>query len=56
VPHGVTFVDPKVCGAILCNYQNLKTQCAGAFHSDLWALMFDFDGLMERALTDYPMY
>lgn len=56
VPHGVTFVDPKVCSCILCNYTLLKTQCKGAFHTDLWALMFDFDELLEKTLADYPLY
>ena len=56
VPHGVTFVDPKVCSCILCNYTLLKTQCKGAFHTDLWALMFDFDELLRKTLADYPLY
>ena len=56
VPHGVTFVDPAVCGAILSAYSGLKNRSAGAFQSDLWALMFDFDDLLERTFKDYPVY
>ena len=56
VPHGVSFVNPEVCSLILCSYNTLKNQSAGAFHSDLWALMFDFDDLLRRALVNYPMY
>ena len=56
VPHGITFVDPNVCSAILCNYTLLKTQSEGAFHTDLWALMFDFDQLMQTTLASEPLY
>lgn len=56
VPHGVSLLDPKIISCILCNYNQFKIQCAGAFHSDLWALMFDFDILMEKALRPYPVY
>lgn len=56
VSHGVTFIDPNVCSLILCSYHILKNQSAGAFHSDLWALMFDFDNLLRRALAGYPLY
>jgi hypothetical protein len=56
VPHGISFVNPEVCGLILCSYNTLKNQSAGAFHSDLWAIMFDFDDLLRRALANYPMY
>ena len=56
VPQGVTFIDPNVCSIILCSYNLFKNQSAGVFHSDLWALMFDFDNLMRRALKDYPVY
>ena len=56
VPHGVSFVSPHVCSCILCAYNTLKNNSEGAFHSDLWALMFDFDILLEKALKDYPLY
>lgn len=52
---GVTFLNPQVCSAILCDYNNLKTTSEGAFHTDLWALMFSFDELMRKALRPYPL-
>ena len=54
--HGITLVDSEVCSCIFCNYTLFKTQSAGAFQSDLWSLMFDFDNLLERALQRYPIY
>ena len=53
---GVSFLDPKVISAILCNYEGLKQECEGKFDRDLWYVMYDFDKLMKCALKDYPMY
>ena len=52
---GVSFLNPAVCSAILCEYNNLKNKSEGAFHTDLWAVMFDFDNLLKRALHNYPI-
>ena len=53
---GVSLTSPVVCSAILCDYNNLKNTSEGAFHTDLWALMFDFDILLEKTMRDYPIY
>lgn len=53
---GVTLIDAKVCAQVLKLYNELKAQSAGAFHSELWAFMFDFDNLMEKTLSKYPIY
>lgn len=55
VPSGVSFLSPVVCSAILCNYAGLKNTCDGAFHTDLWAVMFDFDNLLRKTLKDEPV-
>lgn len=52
---GASLLSPKVCAAILRDYTALKTASEGAFHTELWALMFDFDSLLEQALRDYPL-
>lgn len=53
---GITFTDPKVISAILCNYAKLKEHCYGKFSSDLWCVMQDFDELCGLALADFPLY
>lgn len=55
VSTGVSLTDEKVCAAILKQYSRLKDQCAESPHTDLWALMLDFDALMERALQRFPV-
>lgn len=56
VPHGVSCIDVRICEATLCNYQKLKNAAEGNFESDIWAFMYDFDNLLDKALKDYPMY
>ena len=56
IPEGVSFIDPKVVSAVLCNYEGLKQECEGKFDRDLWYVMYDFDILLEDALIDYPLY
>lgn len=56
VPEGFCLADPKVCSAILCNYNVCKGASAGHFDQDLYYLMMDFDDLFEEALKDYPIY
>jgi hypothetical protein len=52
---GVSLMNPAVCSAILCNYNLLKQKSEGAFHTDLWAIMFDFDELFTKTMRDYPI-
>lgn len=52
---GISLCDFRVCSAILCNYQKIKQACWERTQTDLWALMQDFDDLLE-VLRDYPMY
>ena len=56
VPSGVSFMDPKVVSAILCNYSDLKQDAWGEFEKDTWFIMEDFDKLADAALKDYPLY
>ena len=56
VPEGVSFCDPRVCSAILCNYAYLKASSEGEFEKDLYYLMYDFDLVADAALKDYPLY
>jgi hypothetical protein len=56
VPEGVSFCNPKVCSAILCDYQGLKNSGEGVFDKDTYYMMCDFDEVMEAALADYPLY
>lgn len=53
---GISFLDPKVISAILCNYITLNYSCEGQFEGDLWYLMQDFNKLMPLALEPYPLY
>ena len=53
---GISFADPKVVSALLCNYSRLKEDGWGCFEGDLYYLMWDFDELCDRALKDYPLY
>ena len=52
---GVSLMNPTVCSAILCNYNQLHQKSEGAFHTDLWAVMFDFDRLFEKTMCHYPI-
>lgn len=56
IPEGFTFLNPKVCGAILCNYSMLKQNSYSQYEADLWYIMEDFDNLCAAALKDYPVY
>ena len=56
VPHGISFLDPKVCSVILCNYSKLKQDSYGNFYSDTYFLMESFDKLCDLALGGYPIY
>ena len=56
ISKGVTFADPMVCSAILCNYSRLKQDSWGNFESDTWYLIYDFEILCEKALERFPLY
>lgn len=56
IPEGCSFCNPQVVSALLCSYSKLKTDSWGKFDSDMWAIMWDFDNLCDRALKDYPLY
>lgn len=53
---GISFLDYKVCSAILCNYSKLKAAGEGNFMSDTWYVMESFDKLCDKALKEYPYY
>lgn len=53
---GISFSDPDVISALLCNYSILKQECWGKFESDLWCIMMDFDALLDKALAENDYY
>lgn len=53
---GISFMNPKVVQAILCNYSRLKQDSYGEFEGDTWYLMEAFDALADEVLKDYPIY
>lgn len=53
---GIELVNPAVCSAILCNYNQLKWTSKGHFDGDTWYLMEDFDRIYKVALEDQPLY
>ena len=53
---GVSFLDPAICSAILCNYSRLKEEGYSTFEKDLWYVMEDFDNISSVALEKYPLY
>ena len=56
IPIGVSFMNPEVCSAILCNYSRLREDGWGEFERDLWYMMEDFDKVTYIALKEYPIY
>ena len=56
IPSGVSFMNPKVVSAILCNYSGLKESAWGEFEKDIWFIMHDFDIIADGALKNYPLY
>lgn len=53
---GVSFLDPNVVAAVLQNLGGLRGHCTGQFDKDTWYFVQDFNSLLERALSEYPMY
>lgn len=53
---GVSIINPRICEAVLCNYEKMKTACEGNFESDLWYFMFDFDRIKDKVLAQEPIY
>ena len=56
IPEGFSFLNPKVCEAILCNYSKLKQDSWDKFESDTWYMIYDFERLCDKALVNYPLY
>lgn len=53
---GVSFMNPQVVSAVLCNYSQLREDAWGNFSNDLWAFMETFDEIAGRALCGHPIY
>lgn len=53
---GLSFLDPKVVSAILCNFRKLKESSKEHLQSDAWYLVKDFEVLMNKVLDRYPLY
>ena len=53
---GMSFLNPKICQTILCNYSRLKEDSDGNFESDLWYIIYDFENLVDKALKPFPLY
>lgn len=53
---GVSFSDPIVIEALLCNYSALRQDSWDKMNSDLWAIMMSFDELLDAALKDNEYY
>jgi len=53
---GLTFSDPDVVSAALCNYSRLKEDSYDNFNSDTKWMMEDLDNLLEITLKDKPNY
>ena len=53
---GVSFMDPKVVSAILCNYSKLKEDSYDRFDGDTWYLIQAFEEICDKALEDFPLY
>jgi hypothetical protein len=56
VPQGISFINPTVCSAVLCNYSKLKMDSYSNFEKDTYFFMEAFDELCTIALKDYPLY
>lgn len=56
IPKGISFANPKVVSAILCNYSALKQDGWGNHERELWYMMESFDKLAGKALEEYPFY
>ena len=56
VPQGISFINPAVCSAVLCNYSKLKMDSYSNFEKDTYFFMEAFDELCTIALKDYPLY
>jgi len=52
---GISFADPSVVEALLCNYNVLRGS-RGRIAADLWYIYMDFAALLDRALIGRPIY
>ena len=53
---GLSFSDPLVIEALLCNYSRLREDSWDRMNSDLWAIMMSFDDLLDKALKNNKYY
>lgn len=53
---GVSFCNPEVCSAFLCNYSKLKEDSYSNFESNTWYMIYDFENLVDKALAENPVY
>lgn len=53
---GVSFCNPEVCSAFLCNYSKLKEDSYSNFESNTWYMIYDFENLVDKALAGNPVY
>ena len=53
---GLSFSDPLVIEAILCNYSKLREDSWDRMNSDLWAIMMSFDDLLDKSLSGNKYY
>lgn len=53
---GLSFLDPKVVSALLCNFRKLKDSSREHLQSDTWYMIKDFEILMNKVLNKYPLY
>lgn len=52
---GVSFCDPKVCSAVLCNYSRLKQEGWDDLEGDLYFFMLGFEKYCGLALSAEPI-
>ena len=52
----ISLLKEEHVSAILCNYENLRLHLKNKFSNDFYYLLKDFEGIMKRALSDYPAY
>lgn len=53
---GLSFSDPLVIEALLCNYSRLRQDSWDRMNSDLWAIMMSFDELLDKSLSGHEYY
>ena len=54
IPHGVSFMDPKVVSTILCNYSGLKEAAWGEFEKDVAGIHSRLPNITPRVTECMP--